>query len=49
MSFSTFGQIGHTGTYSKIGNANFKSTFWTFKQQLALKMRMRFEIFIVLL
>ena len=33
-----------SGTYPEIGDVNFKCTPWTFKQQLALKMRARCRI-----
>ena len=36
-------------TYPKIGDNNFKGALWTFKQQLAFKMRVRYGVFIVLL
>ena len=38
-----------SGTYPEIGDSNFKCTPWTFKQQLALKMRALCRISIVLL
>ena len=36
-------------TYPEIGDANFKGALWTFKQQLALRMRVRCGISILLL
>ena len=35
--------------YPEIGDANFKSSLWTFKKQLAWKMRVRCGISILLL
>ena len=35
--------------YPDIGDANFKGALWTFKQQLALEIRVRYGISMVLL
>ena len=36
-------------TYPEIGDSSFRCALWTFKQQLTLKVRVRCDIYIVLL